>query len=508
MKPINPTVRRALIRITAALVLLIISGVAVAYHRQHPVQNMPGYDSKVFLPTCTDNGYTLYTSRENGSTFADALVPALGHDFDRWQVMEDNQLVKRSSRTCRGCGVVEDNFAYPALSIPTLVLEGDLTGIGKKDEVNILAAMTGGEQEISCYAKLKYQGHSSLSYDKKNYTLKLFLDEARTEKNKLTLSHWNKENKYILKANYIDPSQCRNLICADVWADMVASRESIPGKLPELSNYGAVDGFPVALYINGGFQGLYTMNLHKDDDLFGMKDGEEHAILIANTDTGEEAFFRGPAQFREDSPWEVEFCGTEDSTWAKDKLNDFIAFVMESDEQTFRRMLPEYLDVDSAIDYLLFIYAMGLTHHGADELVLVCYDGNEPWIASVYDMETAFGLSADGTSCLEPEAFLPVREGESWNSATGNLLWDRLLENFAPRIRQRYLQLRESVLDSETLCSRVTNYIGTIDPMLYEADHEVFPHPNPQIEHHEQITQYILRRMELLDEILLPETGV
>lgn len=503
----NPTLQRALIRITAAVVLLAISAGVAIYRRENPVQTASRYETKVFPPTCTDSGYTLYTSKENGKTFADDLVPALGHTFDGWQQIEADALITHSRRSCRVCGETEDNFVYPELSVPTLVLEGDLTGIGKKDEVNILASMTGYEQDISCYARLKYQGHSSLSYDKKNYTLKLFLDEAHTEKNKLTLSHWNKENKYILKANYIDPSQCRNLICADIWAEMVASREQVPGELRKLSNYGAVDGFPVALYINGDFQGLYTMNLHKDDDLFGMKEGEEHAILIANTDEAPEAYFREEAQFREESPWEVEFCGTEDDTWAKDKLNDFINFVMESDEETFVRELESYLDLESAIDYLIFLYAMGLTRHGADELVLVCYDGDAPWIASVYDMETAFGLSADGTSCLEPDVLLPCREGDGWNSATENLLWDRLLRNFFPRIQQRYRQLRSSVLDPEALCSRVTDYIDTIDPMLYEADHEAYPHPNPQIKPKEQITQYILLRMALLDEILLTETG-
>jgi hypothetical protein len=123
-------------------------------------------------------------------------------------------------------------------------------------------------------------------------------------------------------------------------------------------------------------------------------------------------------------------------------------------------------------------------------------------------METAFGLSADGTACLEPEAFLPEETFGSWNSNTGSLLWDRLLQNFFPEIQARYQVLRQRVFDPDAMCRRVTDYLCQIDPALFGADHSIFPQPNPQINHQEQIVQYILRRIELLDGILLPQTGV
>ena len=280
---------------------------------------------------------------------------------------------------------------------------------------------------------------------------------------------------------------------------MTASRDGIPTAFKTLSNYGAVDGFPVALYINREFQGLYTFNLHKDDDLFGMQDGSRQAILIANDASSEEAFFRAKAAFDGNSPWEVEFCGTEDSTWATEKLNALIAFVMESDDETFRKELSRYLDVDSAIDYLLSIYALGLTNHSASDLILVCYGEDQPFTASLYDMDSAFGLSEDGKTALDADAFLPAQK----DSGTGNLLWDRLLQNFRPEIEQRYAFLRESVFDPDAMCRRVTEFTSAIAENLTEADNSVYPHPNPDISHTEQITQYITRRIPLLDEIFL-----
>jgi len=391
--------------------------------------------------------------------------------------------------------------------IPVVSLDGSLDGIGKKTEVAMMAGFDGPEASFTSFATLKYQGHESLSFDKKNYTLKFWEDEAHTDKNKMVFSHWNEENKYILKANYIDPSGCRNLICADVWAAVAASRESTPAEFAKLSNFGAVDGFPIALYINGQYQGLYNMNLHKDDDLFGMSDGEKHAILITNEGTQPEANFRAISEFNEDSAWEVEFCGTEDRTWAQEKLNDFITFVMESDDETFCRELGNYLDVNSAMDYLLSIYALGLTHHGASDLVLVCYDKDEPWTASMYDMETAFGLAADGKAYVAADAFLPYQQEGIWISGTDNLLWDRLVANFYPELCQRYGQLRQQILAPQTLQTMVKDFTGSISAEVYTENDALYPGFPTAVESIGQIEQYINERIPLMDSIFQWEEG-
>lgn len=486
----------------AAVVVLLISILLASQPRS--TENL--YEKKVIPPSCVDNGYTLFTHKINGSTYVDHIVPAVGHSYGTWQQNTAQLLVTRKTRACSVCGYLDSQVDYPTLSIPTLVLSGDLAQIGKTNAVSVSAAFY-GEEEFALAATLKYQGHSTLNYDKKNYTLKLFADEARTEKYKLTFEHWNPENKYILKANFIDSSQCRNLVCANIWADVVASRENLPEPMRHLSNYGAVDGFPIALYINEAFQGIYTLNLHKDEDLFGMQDGRDQAIVIANTDTSDEAFFRAPATFRENSPWEVEYCGTADDQWVKDKFNELITFVMESDDDTFQNDLHQYLDVQSAIDYLICVYALGLPTHGADEMLLVCYGRDEPWILSMYDMETGFGLSADGTACVGPEEFLPSNEFGSWDSATGSLLWDRMLQLYFPEIQSRYRELRQSVLEPQHMLDRACTMMESIGTTLYEADHQVFPQPNSQLDHLDQITQYIYKRIELLDQIFLTQIG-
>lgn len=489
-------------RILLGIALLILAGLILTFRS---IQSKRQYDITVIPPTCTENGYSLYTSKTDGSTAIRDITPATGHEYGGWTLLRGGDAVECTleERTCRSCAETDLRATYPETDFPRLRLYGSLEGIGKRSEVSVTAKLETPELTLDCFAALKYQGHSTLNFEKKSFTLKLFADDAHTQKQKLTLSHWNPEHKYILKANYIDATQARNLICADIWADITASREGLTSRLKSLSNYGAVDGFPIALYLNDEFVGLYTLNLHKDDDLFGMKDGRQEAILILNSGEGDEAAFLAEAAFGENTPWEVEFCGTEDTAWVRDRLNRLIRFVRESDDETFRRELGDHLDISSAIDYLIAMYTLGLTTSGTKDLVLVTYGEDQPFIASMYDMENAFGLNADGTAALGAEDFLPTLLDGTWDSATGSLLWDRLLQNFFPRIQNRYAQLRQSLLDPESLCRRADSYIASIPTELYEKDLQLYRPGTASLPDGQQITQYLTQRIRLLDAIFL-----
>ncbi len=495
----QPGLRSALLRLGLAAVLLLGCGIYVWSQARNPGK----YTVEIVKPSCTDSGYSLYTHLESGSVEIRDVTDPLGHRYGGWEVLREGSAVdcKVRSRSCTVCADEEQQAIYPELAIPRISLSGSLEGIGKKTEVDMTVEFFGPDPYVSDYARLKYQGHSTLNYEKKNYTLKFYLDAAREEKHKMTFSHWNPENKYILKANYLDPTQGRNLVCADLWAQMVQSRQNPNPRLSALSNFGAVDGFPIALYINHSFQGIYTMNLHKDDDLFGMKDGEHHAIMITNA-PGEEASFRKQAAFSKDSPWEVEYCGTPDSTWAREKLNELIDFVRTSTDEQFRRDLQKYLDVEGAIDYLLAVWALGLPENGVKDLVLCAWSESEPWTVSLHDMEQAFGLMEDGAGSYGPEEFLPVKTNGTWDSATGSLLFDRLLNQFQGQISARYNILKETTLNPEYITRQLTEFTGQIPQELWDADAALYgtdPFDQTMLT---QIREYLTERAAALDKLI------
>ena len=154
-------------------------------------------------------------------------------------------------------------FDPTVYGLPVLHLAGDTAGMSKDNAVT----MDYVYGERSGTASVKWQGSSSLSYPKKNYTIKF--DNAFE-----AFDGWGAQKKYCLKANWIDHSHARNVVSAKLWGEVVKSRENTNAKLSVLPNGGAVDGFPCIIMLNGDFHGLYTFNIPKDGWLYGMNDDE------------------------------------------------------------------------------------------------------------------------------------------------------------------------------------------------------------------------------------------
>ena len=483
----------------AALILGIIVLLAgFAWLKMAPQRRV---SKTVVEASCTEPGYVMTYDPASGTNTVENL-PALGHSFGAWAAEDGTGMQKRA---CTRCGVEEKAriSSVPDDLLPELRLTGSLDGIGKKVKVPLKAKFSGMGEDFECYAIMTLQGHSTYGHPKRNYTVRFYEDDQSVVKHKLQFNTWNREHKYILKANYIDVSQCRNLIGARIWSSMAACRNGLPARIAALPTYGAVDGFPVDVYLNGEYFGLYMMNLHKDDDLYQMKEGERAALVICNQQTTDEALFRDKAAFLPDysSDWEIEFCGTADETWAQDSFNQLIDFVMNSPDDRFSSQLSDYLDVDAAVDYLLFIYALGLQHSGAKDLVMLNY--GDVWIPSAYDMDEAFGLNANDAAYLAPDEFIPVQTDGVWSSGTGSLLWDRLLNAYFEEICSRYAFLRRDVLSQEKVIAMVEEFVGGIPEMRYDMDMNCYPdRPIQDMDMKTQITDYIVQRFDVLDAIL------
>lgn len=157
----------------------------------------------------------------------------------------------------------ESFHAFTACGLPVLYLTGDTTGMSKDNAISLNYVY--GER--SGTATVKWQGSSSLSYDKKNYTITF-------DKPFEAADGWGEQKTYCLKANYIDHSHARNVVSAKLWGEVVKSRTNTNSRLNALPNGGAVDGFPVIIVLNGAFHGLYTFNIPKDGWLYNMKDDD------------------------------------------------------------------------------------------------------------------------------------------------------------------------------------------------------------------------------------------
>ena len=388
-----------------------------------------------------------------------------------------------------------------------------------KDEAVVPFRYISKTDDFSGYAEIKAQGNSSMSYPKKNQTVKMFADEACDSKMKKDFQGWGKQNKHVYKANWIDLTHARNVVSARLWADVVKSRPNY-AELPELlrtsPNQGAVDGFPVKVYADGVYQGRYTLNIPKDKWAFNMDDElDEHCVLC-----GENYYsgcFRAAAKIDE-SDWTDEIHDVVPAS-IKTRWNEVISFVMNSTDEEFLANLSQYFYVDSLIDYYLFgLASCGLDAFGKNQ-IYATYDGQR-WIASMYDMDSTWGLYWNGSKFVATDyARTSYEDFVSTQSAkNGNLLYIRLEQLFYEELQTRWAELKNGALSIENIINRFERFTDITPVDLVKEDYasttgcgKFTGIPSQSTNNIQQIRAFALARQAWTDEYvaeLTPEVQI
>lgn len=389
-----------------------------------------------------------------------------------------------------------------------------VTGVKPTTKDDVLAEMwyISKTEKFHAYLEIKCQGTSSMSYPKKNFTVKLYSDEARETKLKKDFKNWNHpSNKFVLKANYIDHSHARNIVSARLWSEVVASRpdyNSLPVEMRNAPNNGAVDGFPIKVYYNGNYEGVYTWNIGKDDWMWGMdEDNPNHVLLCAEGNT-DGVYAETTSNFRAlwngvdgaKPGWSVEV-GTN-SNALKTSLNNLIQFVMDNDGDAFRNGIGNYLDIQSAIDYYIFQYEIcgldGLAHN----MLLATYDGVK-WRCGAYDMDATFGLWWTGKEFVAATFACPEDYQERYS-----LLWERIEANYSAELKARQAYLRKTVLSYSNMVAHFEQLMDVIGLDLYAEDLTIYTGiPSGSSNNIKQIRNYIRDRQAYVDAEFAAFTG-
>ena len=244
--------------------------------------------------------------------------------------------------------------------IPLVFITGTLPTSKDDGNVPIELVYISKTTRFKCYATLKVQGSSSVTYPKKNYTLNMYSDSLLQNKFKYNFRNWGEQDKYVLKANWIDITHARNIVSARLWGDMVKTRQNLsnyPNAFVETPNYGAIDGFVVKLFVNGVYHGRYTWNIPKDKWTFNMAVVDTSAILCAG-DINATAFFDKPITIDGGDNWEDKLHDDIGLPEMVTRFNNFISFVMNSTDSDFIQNLSNYAYVDSLIDYYIMLYVL------------------------------------------------------------------------------------------------------------------------------------------------------
>ena len=396
-----------------------------------------------------------------------------------------------------------------ALDMPKVFFNGDKPT--DKTAVHATIEYISKTQHFKGYVDIKCQGTSSMVYPKKNYTIKMFSDEARSTKLKKDFKGWGKQSKFCLKANYIDHSHARNIVSAKLWGQVVKSRsdfDTLPEELKTSPNYGAVDGFPIKVYYNGTYEGVYTWNIPKDGWMNNMDDKlDTHCILC-----GEE-YVSGCFRRADATLWSDELHDTMPASIVT-SFNNFQNFVINSSDDEFKTGLSTYADVNSLIDYYIFQYVIcGLDSMGKNQLFFT-YDGTK-WIASSYDMDSTFGLYWNGQNFVSATYRMQEDYESMANDRPGNVLYIRMEELFYTEIKARYAELRAGVLSYANIVNEFERFMDVIGKDLYAEDLTIYTAiPSGNTNNIQQIRNYTRDRLAYVDTqiealgVLIPCTNI
>lgn len=385
--------------------------------------------------------------------------------------------------------------------IPTIYINGDVPT--KKENVKAELRYVSKTHEFTSYIKYKLQGSSTLSLPKKNFTIQLFSDENRLNELYKDFKSWGFSNRFTLKADYCDITHARNVVCGKLWGKIVESRSdyaSLPEGLRNSPNHGTTDGFPVLVYLNGVYQGIYCFVVPKDAWMFGMdKNNPNHVALQAETNDSESidgAHQYNPCNFN--TPWS----GKDGEHWSyevgSDALDSWMPLYTNIYDTPGKETLEEYLDVQSAIDYYIFQYViLGVDGLGKN-MMLLTYDKTK-WYVSPYDMDNTFNmllnevLDAVGATISK----YPYLNGYSE-------LWLFIENWYQELIAERYLELRKKALSFSSIMQEFDNFINIYGEDLYIKDTVPYPDiPNVEYNNIHNLRTFIAERLSVVDTSIL-----
>ena len=414
-----------------------------------------------------------------------------------------SSLAQNLQLSVAGAGQSIGVYASKYIKLPRLKLTGDIEGMTKKVSKVLTFEYYKADTTIadySGYLKMKWQGSSSVAYEKKNYTITLYSDaECTTAQNIEFATDWGSHNKYCLKANFIDHTHVRNIISAKLWGECVKSRTSTSTsyqKLNGLVNGGAIDGFPIMLFLNDNYIGLYTFNIPKEDWLFGMTGVNTECVLSGEKWDGVSMFYTAPIaeNIGGDGPsWDYEI-EPADPSWVLASLQTIYTAIQmpetTNEEIAAKTSASEAcVDVDSVIDYALINNILGITDNLGKNQLIGTFDGVK-WFMSAYDLDTAFGNYWEGKSYLSATSDV----GSNYKN---NGLTFTVTNLFADRFNTRRRYLLENIFTLNHIMEEIYNFYVFIPSELLNAESVLYPSmPNANDNGLKQIHDYLEKRLE------------
>lgn len=377
-------------------------------------------------------------------------------------------------------------------NLPIMCISGDTNGMTHDNAKNITYKFKNGRTYLEGHGTIKWQGSSSSTLAKKGYRLKTTQADY-DKKNKIRVQpSWQKHHKYNLKAYYNDGMLSRDPISANIGGQVSASRPTLPRDLIHEDNFGYIDGFPIVLFINNQYQGLYSFNLPRPEFSYTKW------AIIGNQYNDITQFIKMPADGVKLDGSDFESLNPEDTPTADEKkaVTDLINWVINSDDSTFKKELSQHFNIPSLIDYIVVANILGARDASGKNQILMTWDG-KIWYYQLYDLDCTYNANWMGG-----KTFDTPKVGTELPFLGNNKFLLRFSRLYKKAIADRYRDVRQWCTPGYVL-SLYKQRINLIGQGNFEEEWALWNDPSKDTEDFKQLQNDLYDHFKAADYVWL-----
>ena len=397
--------------------------------------------------------------------------------------------------------------------LPILQLEGDF-GYDYANGTVILAEPGQSASELMT-ALVKWRGNTTNTPEKhkRNYSIKFV--NADGDKQSRKLLGMRRDNHWILDAGQADMARVRNRVATELWLDM-SRPPYYYNQAPDVLT--GVRGEMVEVFLGNEYRGIYALTeamdrkqlqLVKHDTINNVFHGGLWKTDEFNPQTG----FRYTVPFNDSLP---DYCSfavkypelDEVFPTSYQVVYDAIhAMQMSGNINAYNSLVDSYFDVPAIIDYTIFYITLSANDNAVRNIYWFCYDRavDQRLSPAVWDLDASVGQTWSPVDWRPPlTAYDFFKYPYSWQF---KMLFHNKFK-YRQAFLERYDELRQSWLSEENLVNR---YASAIDRLIdcgaasreeqrWNGDSDLFGHDLNFVEEKQYITDWLTRRLPLLDE--------
>ncbi len=430
--------------------------------------------------------------------------------------VEGNKLYSIHARK----GNKEINTKITFTFLPLLVLQGSF-GYDYAQGSMSLYSSDATEPTISLI-KAKWRGGSTNTADKhkRNYKIKSINFKGKSQD--ISLLRMREDNNWILDAGQIDLFRLRNRIATEIWNDF-ATKPYYASKEPKAKS--GVAGKVVEVILNNEYRGIYSLTEAMDRKELKLKkyddeNQEFHGQLWKVSSWDKATFWDIDKDYdNTQETWhafETKYPDIEDvNPTDYSPLYEAIDFVVNSNDETFKKEAGDYFDIPVLIDYQLFLETLKPVDNNGKNMYWGIYDvaKSKKLTLAIWDLDASVGQDWHCSTPLHPDYVLPntdLRVKDGFN------LYHRLsslnVDNYNEKVANRYHELRKTYFSEENLISKYQGYYDMLvksgaasrEETKWSEDSDIGGYPLNFKSEIEYIKNWIINRLNYLDTNQFP----